>query len=67
MGSVLGALLEKKVIVKEVEFPMFRHRRPQVYRVYLPREIVQNALQEIRDAQGRYPEDIPPENPHLDS
>jgi hypothetical protein len=58
---VLGTLLEKKVIVKEVEFPMFRHRRPQVYRVYLPREIVQNALQEIRDAQGRYPEDIPPE------
>ena len=59
---ILGSLLEKKVIVKEVEFPMFRHRRPQVYRVYLPREIVQNSLQEIRDAQGQYPEDIPSES-----
>ena len=58
---ILGSLLEKKVIVKEVEFPMFRHRRPQVYRVYLPRKIVQNSLQEIRDAQGQYPEDIPSE------
>jgi hypothetical protein len=40
---------------------MFRHRRPQVFRVYLPREIVQTSLQENRDAHGRYPEDIPPE------
>ena len=58
---VLASLLEKKVIAKELEFPMFRHRRPQVFRVYLPREIVHNALQKIRDAHGRYPEDIPPE------
>jgi hypothetical protein len=58
---VLASLLEKKVIAKELEFPMFRHRRPQVFRVYLPREIVQTTLQENRDAHGRYPEDIPPE------
>ena len=49
------------MIAKELEFPMFRHRRPQVFRVYLPREIVHNALQKVRDALGRYPDDIPPE------
>jgi len=58
---VLGSLLAKEVIAKELEFPMFRHRRPQVFRVYLPREIVHTALQKVRDAHGRYPEDIPPE------
>lgn len=58
---VLASLLEKKVITKELDFPLFRHRRPQVYRVYLPREIVHNSLQELRDAHGRYPEDIPAE------
>ena len=58
---VLGSLLEKEVIAKELEFPIFRHHRPQVFRVYLPREIVHNALQKVRDAHGKYPEDIPPE------
>lgn len=58
---VLNSLLEKGGIAKELEFPMFRHRRPQVFRVFLPREIVHNALQKVRDAHGRYPEDIPSE------
>ena len=56
---VLASLLEKKVITKELDFPLFRHRRPQVYHFYLPREIVHNSLQELRDAHGqisrRYP------------
>jgi hypothetical protein len=58
---VLASLLQKGVIRKELEFPLFQHRRPQVYRVFLPREILQTSLKSFHDAQGRLPSDIPPD------
>jgi hypothetical protein len=55
---VLKSLLDKKAIREEPEFPMFQHRRPQVYRVFLPRELVENALKTIHDTRGEIPLDI---------
>ena len=58
---VLASLLAKGMIRKEVEFPLFQHRRPQVYRVFLPREVLQNSLKKFHETQGQLPADIPPE------
>jgi hypothetical protein len=55
---VLNSLLDKKVIREEPEFPMFQHRRPQVYRVFLPRELLENALKAIYDTRGEIPPDV---------
>ena len=33
---VLKSLLDKGVIRAELEFPLFRNQRPQVFRVFLP-------------------------------
>jgi hypothetical protein len=45
--SVLMRLLQKRIIRIEAEFPMFLHRRPQVYFVYLPRQIIANAFAQV--------------------
>ena len=55
---MLKNLLDKRVIREEPEFPMFQHRRPQVYRVFLPRELLENALKTIHDTRGEIPCDI---------
>jgi hypothetical protein len=55
---VLQNLLEKGVIRAEPEFPMFQKRRPQVYRVFLPREILQRALDAMPRVQGVIPSEV---------
>jgi hypothetical protein len=55
---VLQSLLEKGVIQALPEFPMFQKRRPQVYRVFLPREILQRALDTLSRVQGTIPSEV---------
>jgi hypothetical protein len=55
---VLQSLLEKGVIRAESEFPMFQKRRPQVYRVFLPREILQRTLEAMPQVQGVIPSEV---------
>jgi hypothetical protein len=55
---VLQSLLKKGVIKAEPEFPMFQKRRPQVYRVFLPREILQRTLEAMPRVQGVIPSEI---------
>jgi hypothetical protein len=55
---VLQSLLDKGVIRAEPEFPMFQKRRPQVYRVFLPREILQRALDAMPRVQGAIPSEV---------
>jgi hypothetical protein len=55
---VLKSLLDKGVIRAELEFPLFRNQRPQVFRVFLPREILQRALDALPRVQGVIPSEI---------
>jgi hypothetical protein len=55
---VLQCLLEKGVIQALPEFPMFQKRRPQVYRVFLPREILQRALNTLSRVRGTIPSEV---------
>ena len=55
---VLQSLLEKGVIQALPEFPMFQKRRPQVYRVFLPREILQRTLEAVPRVQGVIPSEV---------
>jgi hypothetical protein len=50
---VLKQLLEGKIIEALPEFPPFRNHRPQVYRVYLPRELLAQHLKAPRNEQRR--------------
>jgi hypothetical protein len=55
---VLQSLLEKEVIQALPEFPMFQKRRPQVYRVFLPREILKRTLEAMPRVQGVIPSEV---------
>ena len=55
---VLKSLLDKGVIRAEPEFPLFRNQRPQVFRVFLPREILQRTLDALPRVQGVIPSEI---------
>jgi hypothetical protein len=55
---VLQSLLEKRVIRAEAEFPMFQKRRPQVYRVFLPREVLKRALDTLSREQDTIPIEV---------
>jgi hypothetical protein len=55
---VLQSLLEKGVIQALPEFPMFQKRRPQVYRVFLPREILRHTLEAVPRVQGVIPSEV---------
>jgi len=41
-------LLDKKVVEELKEFPLFRSRRPQVYAVRLPRQIVEQVVKDLQ-------------------
>ena len=45
---VRQSLLNKKVIEELEEFPLFRSRRPQVYAVRLPRQIVEQVVKDLQ-------------------
>jgi hypothetical protein len=49
--KVLKQLLESNIIEALPEFPPFRNHRPQVYRVYLPRELLAQRLKALRHEQ----------------
>src|SRR5919198_669938 len=51
--KVLKQLLESNIIEALPEFPPFRNHRPQVYRVYLPRELLAQRLKALRHEQRR--------------
>jgi hypothetical protein len=55
---VRDRLIKKGVIRREPEFPLFGGRRPQVYRVFLPREILQSAIDAIQHEQGTIPTEV---------
>jgi hypothetical protein len=49
----LATLIDKGHIKPLEEFPPFRNHRPQVYRVMLPREILREKVDEIKDQERR--------------
>jgi hypothetical protein len=49
----LATLIEKGHIKPLEEFPPFRNHRPQVYRVMLPREILRQKIDEIKEQDRR--------------
>jgi hypothetical protein len=49
----LASLVEKGHIKPLDEFPPFRNHRPQVYRVMLPREILRQKIDEIKEQERR--------------
>jgi hypothetical protein len=51
--KVLKQLLESTIVEALPEFPPFRNHRPQVYRVYLPRELLAQRLKALRHEQRR--------------
>jgi hypothetical protein len=55
---VLQSLLAKGVIQALPEFPMFQKRRPQVYRVFLPREVLKRALDTVAREQDVIPIEV---------
>jgi hypothetical protein len=55
---VLQSLLAKGVIQALPEFPMFQKRRPQVYRVLLPREVLKRALDTVAREQDVIPIEV---------
>jgi hypothetical protein len=49
----LASLIEKGHIKPLEEFPPFRNHRPQVYRVMLPREILRQKIDSIKEQERR--------------
>lgn len=49
----LAGLVEKGHVKPLEEFPPFRNHRPQVYRVMLPREILREKINEIKEQDAR--------------
>jgi hypothetical protein len=59
LHPVRDSLLKKGAIRIEVDFPLFRNKRPQVYRVFLPREILENTFKRLQEENAQFPSDMP--------